>query len=289
MLGMRLVPPDRQVAREVSFEFLNRQLVWHAFTEFLLFILPILRIGKWRRWWARFQRKLASRSDEDSEGKGELSFLPPKTCAVCYKEGSNPTGAGGGGLSTSTDATNPYEAECGCVYCYVCVATKIQLEEGEGWECLRCGRVVKRCWPWKGGDEGLPALLPSSSEKSEKSEKKGRAGSEEPVFVRRKDADSDSHSSESGDDSDADTESATINGLRVVSPAPMSTTDDGERYSDEEDEEDDDETASQTTERGGWFTSTVDEDATEDDEVYATANGSEVEDDDDEEEGRRIF
>ena len=43
MLGMRLTYAQRTMNRNVSFEFLNRQLVWHAFTEFLLFLLPLVR------------------------------------------------------------------------------------------------------------------------------------------------------------------------------------------------------------------------------------------------------
>lgn len=43
LLGMRLTYHERTLNRNVSFEFLNRQLVWHAFTEFLLFLLPIIR------------------------------------------------------------------------------------------------------------------------------------------------------------------------------------------------------------------------------------------------------
>lgn len=62
-------------------------------------------------------------------------------------------GGGGGGVvgSAQTDVTNPYEAvPCGCVYCFVCLAQKIEAEEGEGWTCLRCGEVVKECRPWSG-------------------------------------------------------------------------------------------------------------------------------------------
>ncbi|SNX81638.1 related to peroxisome assembly protein car1 [Melanopsichium pennsylvanicum] len=43
VLGMRLTYAKRTMNRNVSFEFLNRQLVWHAFTEFLLFLLPLVR------------------------------------------------------------------------------------------------------------------------------------------------------------------------------------------------------------------------------------------------------
>jgi len=32
LLGMKLVPSRRQVRRSVSYDFMNRQMVWHAFT-----------------------------------------------------------------------------------------------------------------------------------------------------------------------------------------------------------------------------------------------------------------
>jgi peroxin-2 len=53
--------------------------------------------------------------------------------------------------SAQTDITNPYETiPCGCVYCFVCLATRLEREEGEGWTCLRCGEHVKECKPWSG-------------------------------------------------------------------------------------------------------------------------------------------
>ena len=53
--------------------------------------------------------------------------------------------------SAQTDITNPYETvECGCIYCFVCIASKLEAEEGEGWTCLRCGEDVKGCRAWSG-------------------------------------------------------------------------------------------------------------------------------------------
>ena len=159
VLRMRLVPPNRAVSREVSFEYLNRQLVWHAFTEFLLFILPLLKIGKWRRWWSRIVRKVRSDGGGGGEAVGELAFLPERTCAICYKETDAESAGAAMSGGRATDITNPYEAvECGHVYCYVCLAGKIELEEGEGWTCLRCGGGIKRCRPWRGGIEGLTGV-----------------------------------------------------------------------------------------------------------------------------------
>ncbi|KAF2622333.1 hypothetical protein BU25DRAFT_415279 [Macroventuria anomochaeta] len=176
LLRLRLTPTSHSTSREVSFEYLNRQLVWHACTEFLLFLLPLVGISRWRRILSRSLRRLrtaflaligrqptasADSSDQD-RGAGELGFLPERTCAICYRDQNPassaesdvlPASAGGGGVvgSAATDITNPYEAvRCGCVYCFACIAQRIANEEGEGWTCLRCGQVVHECRPWRG-------------------------------------------------------------------------------------------------------------------------------------------
>ncbi|KAF5022321.1 hypothetical protein F66182_5608 [Fusarium sp. NRRL 66182] len=164
ILRMRLAPPTSQVSREVSFEYLNRQLVWHAFTEFLLFVLPLIGIQRWRRWLTRTWRKTKDiiRTGPQEEGKanGEYAFLPERTCAICYQDQNTATSenevmaaAASSGVigSAQTDITNPYETiPCGCVYCFVCLATRLEREEGEGWTCLRCGEHVQECKPWSG-------------------------------------------------------------------------------------------------------------------------------------------
>ena len=197
LLRLRLAPPTSQVSRQVSFEYLNRQLVWHAFTEFLLFLLPLVGISRWRRWLSKAWRrakglvKPAGSLDQDAETKGELAFLPERTCAICYQD-QNPTsttenevlvvsGASGGVVgSAQTDITNPYETiPCKCIYCFVCIATRLEAEEGEGWTCLRCGEVVKECKPWSGDVvEEIPR--PKSTKKVSFSDEEGeKAGSKE--------------------------------------------------------------------------------------------------------------
>lgn len=181
ILRMRLAPPTSQVSREVSFEYLNRQLVWHAFTEFLLFVLPLIGINKWRRWLARTWRKtkkaISNSADADlDEKKGEYAFLPERTCAICYQDQNSASteqdilaAAAASGVvgSAQTDITNPYETiPCECVYCFVCLATRIEGEDGEGWTCLRCGELVKECKPWSGDVLEPPSKSPSSSQKA---------------------------------------------------------------------------------------------------------------------------
>ncbi|KAL8797022.1 MAG: hypothetical protein Q9195_000793 [Heterodermia aff. obscurata] len=176
-LRLRLAPLAGQVSRQVSFEYLNRQLVWHAFTEFLLFLLPLVGIRRWRRWLSRAWRrakslgKPAGDDDDEAESKGELAFLPERTCAICYQD-QNPTetevlavSSGGVVGSAQTDITNPYETvPCQCIYCFVCIATRLEAEEGEGWPCLRCGVVVKECKPWS-GDVVQEVARPKSAKK----------------------------------------------------------------------------------------------------------------------------
>lgn len=173
LLGLRLASAQSHTGRQVSFEYLNRQLVWHAFTEFLLFLLPLVGVTRWKRLLRRFWKdgknylyswsnSRAQREDDDLI-HGELSHLPERTCGVCYNELQNPprmTGAEGGiatdtggGVvgSVQTDITNPYETtSCGCVYCFVCLAHQLDAAEGQGWTCLRCGEMVFECRPWNG-------------------------------------------------------------------------------------------------------------------------------------------
>ena len=46
MLGARLVYANGSMARALSFEYLNRQLVWHELSELLLFLLPLLNVAR---------------------------------------------------------------------------------------------------------------------------------------------------------------------------------------------------------------------------------------------------
>lgn len=175
LLGIRIVPSTRSLTRQISFEFQNRQLVWNAFTEFLVFIVPLLNLPRLKRRMTKLISSLntqyysSSYSEEesgnkDTEKKGELYFLPEKTCAICYKGGGsarngggNSGGAGGEGGATAassssfnTEITNPCKSvQCGHIYCYVCLSTKLLENEGDGWPCLRCNTIIYKMRPFE--------------------------------------------------------------------------------------------------------------------------------------------
>lgn len=244
VLRLRLTPSAHATSREVSFEYLNRQLVWHAFTEFLLFLLPLVGIARWRRILSRAVRRVKSTlltllgrsststsssssttnnnngdDDTDPEKKGEFAFLPQRTCAICYSSStsvdpSNPTSpstSGGVIGSAATDITNPYEAiPCGCIYCFTCLAQHIAAEEGEGWMCLRCGEVVRECRAW-GGD-----VLPARRKVGDDAEGEGERG-KSVIFAQVE-------RSDDGDDAGGDTGEEA---LRRVDPRAEGDGEDG--------------------------------------------------------------
>lgn len=49
LVQARLVYQRPSMARAISFEYLNRQLVWHELSELLLFMLPLVNLTKIRR------------------------------------------------------------------------------------------------------------------------------------------------------------------------------------------------------------------------------------------------
>ncbi|KAF8929973.1 Vacuolar protein sorting-associated protein 41 [Haplosporangium bisporale] len=133
ILSMRLVYAERNSNRQASFEFLNRQMVWHAFTEFLMFLMPLINVSKLKRNVKRMLLPAALMS------ANELSALPAHICAICHESNTAaPTTTPGN--ATSTFIHNPYITDCGHIYCYYCVKTKMMIDDE--WCCLRCGKKV---------------------------------------------------------------------------------------------------------------------------------------------------
>ncbi|KAF9586225.1 peroxisome assembly protein (Peroxin-2) [Lunasporangiospora selenospora] len=133
ILSMRLVYAQRSSNRQASFEFLNRQMVWHAFTEFLMFMMPLINVSKLKRNVKRLLLPAALMSGN------ELSELPAHICAICHENNSSTTTSPG--TASSTVIHNPYVTDCGHIYCYYCVKTKMMIDDE--WCCLRCGKKVE--------------------------------------------------------------------------------------------------------------------------------------------------
>ncbi|KAJ1722872.1 peroxisome assembly protein (Peroxin-2) [Coemansia erecta] len=139
LLGLRLVSARAQLAQSVSFEFLNRQLVWHAFTEFVMFFLPLINPARTRAWALRRARGLLGLPPAPVDPA--LAALPEHVCAICYadavREADAPVEPG------SCLSVNAYAAAgCGHRFCYVCIRTRCMAEADEC-TCPRCGARVE--------------------------------------------------------------------------------------------------------------------------------------------------
>ncbi|KAI0832481.1 peroxisomal biogenesis factor 2 [Trametes gibbosa] len=123
MLRLRLVSARRHFQREVSYEFMNRQMVWHAFTEFLLFLLPLINTRALRRQLTSFTSHLTlasilpsplrpyvssgSAQSEKTQRRGKYWTFPEDQCAICAENASTNFADPANALS-SLAAASPY-------------------------------------------------------------------------------------------------------------------------------------------------------------------------------------
>ena len=147
------------IHRAVSFEFLNRQLIWSQFTEFLVVFLPLLNLPRLKMKWTQMQPK-------------SVPVLAVHQCAICFVDGRE------------SGIVVPYKADCGDIYCYACVMGQLEIHEGEGWECLRCHQVVKSAEPYAETDDTVTVEkdeidAPSEDEAEEESNEESDALSDD--------------------------------------------------------------------------------------------------------------
>ncbi|XP_033119887.1 peroxisome biogenesis factor 2-like [Anneissia japonica] len=115
IIGVRATFSKPQFVRQVSFEFMTRELMWHGFSEFLFFILPLIN---YRRIQNFFRRKLRSPSSPN-QTRSSRPLKTYKECAIC---GEWPT--------------MPREIGCLHVYCYYCIQSNMLADSS--YSCPLC-------------------------------------------------------------------------------------------------------------------------------------------------------
>ncbi|KDN52627.1 hypothetical protein K437DRAFT_232002 [Tilletiaria anomala UBC 951] len=144
ILGIRLIYAKRTVHRNVSFEYLNRQLVWHALTEFLVFLLPLLKPRRILKYLTRLPicstalgraskilpRVLRDRTGLSTPLKGsgnsdgeaalskvipEIAALPISTCALCWQRYQASQGGSSGVLRVGLPTSDPLDPASGAL------------------------------------------------------------------------------------------------------------------------------------------------------------------------------
>ncbi|XP_043735094.1 peroxisome biogenesis factor 2 isoform X1 [Cervus elaphus] len=136
LLGIRSVFHKPQIVREVGFEYMNRELLWHGFAEFLIFLLPLINVQKLRA-------KLSSWCVPLTGAPGSDSTLATsgRQCSLC---GEWPT--------------MPHTIGCEHVFCYYCVKSSFLFDMS--FTCPKCGTEVHSLQPLKSGIEMAEVSVP---------------------------------------------------------------------------------------------------------------------------------
>lgn len=122
-LGVRPVFVRNQGAREINFHHVNRELLWHGFAEFLIFLLPLINVWKLKsRLSAMFSVSDPSSQKSESGGRSE--------CGIC---GEWPI--------------MPHSIGCRHVFCYYCI--KSHTDADIFFTCPKCGAEVTAIHPVK--------------------------------------------------------------------------------------------------------------------------------------------
>eukprot|EP01112_Ceratiomyxa_fruticulosa_P021148 TRINITY_DN736_c0_g2_i5.p1 TRINITY_DN736_c0_g2~~TRINITY_DN736_c0_g2_i5.p1 ORF type:complete len:420 (-),score=50.83 TRINITY_DN736_c0_g2_i5:23-1282(-) len=128
ILGMRLVYARPSMTRRVSFEYMNRQLVWHGFTEFLLFLMPLVNIDRIKGLFKRRFSKPTSSSSSNNPNNEPLSAQAPQLIGIsCPSCASEPP-------------CIPYVASCNHIFCYYCLKASAMADNQ--FSCQRCGQTI---------------------------------------------------------------------------------------------------------------------------------------------------
>lgn len=99
IVGARAVFSKPNVVRDISYQYMNRELLWHGFAEFLIYFLPLINTHKIKT--TAYSALFGRSPDKEEDRGGEAAW---KECGFC---GEWPT--------------MPHEVGCRHVFCYYCV------------------------------------------------------------------------------------------------------------------------------------------------------------------------
>ncbi len=104
LIGARLVYGDVRASRHVSFDYLNRQLIWSEVSDFVLFVLPLLHVGSVGRLVNKYLPMNESIRGTATAGAGA-------TCPVCE--------------TTKESPIRCQAMPCRHTFCYYCFASRV--------------------------------------------------------------------------------------------------------------------------------------------------------------------
>lgn len=128
IVGARAAFSKPDVVRDVSYQYMNRELLWHGFSEFLIFLLPLINTRRLKATASSFVFGGAKTEGKvASEGQGLLN-----QCGLC---GEWPT--------------MPHTVGCRHVFCYYCIKSHSMADPFL--VCPKCGAEAGQLNPLRVG------------------------------------------------------------------------------------------------------------------------------------------
>lgn len=125
---------SRPMLREVQFDCMNRELLWHGFAEFIGFLLPLINVYPAKNF---VRRRLLGRQVRPTQPSARV-LGDMAECGICGRA-----------------PTQPHESGCRHVFCYYCIASQVTADAS--YPCPRCNH------PSQGLENLRRAALPLSS------------------------------------------------------------------------------------------------------------------------------
>lgn len=126
VVGAQAVFSKANVVRDVTYQYLNRELLWHGFSDFLIFLLPLVNTRKLRA--AASSLLFGSGSAAEGEGGAAATQQVLKECGLCGEWPTMPHGVG-----------------CCHVFCYYCIKSHGIAEASL--TCPKCGAEATHLEP----------------------------------------------------------------------------------------------------------------------------------------------
>ena len=118
LLGLGMSHTRRQISQIPAFAYMNREILWHGFAEFIFTILPLINVARLRRWCHSIAMKCGIR----------LPRPVSNCCPIC-----------------NSVPCMPHLPDCGHVHCYYCL--KSNLLADEVFQCGVCDLPITECVP----------------------------------------------------------------------------------------------------------------------------------------------
>lgn len=118
LLGLGMSHTRKQISQTPAYAYMNREILWHGFTEFIFTVLPLVNVSRLRRWYNSVAMKCGI-------------WLPQpmdNCCPVC-----------------NSVPCMPHLPDCGHIHCYYCL--KSNLLADEMFQCCICNSPITQCIP----------------------------------------------------------------------------------------------------------------------------------------------